>query len=66
MITSGVSDYKKGESAKTFFYYLKASAFYIALEIVLSISLIDSSPNRYNQRYSFSFGDYWLDLFLTD
>ena len=32
MITSGVSDYKKGESAKTFFYYLKASAFYIALE----------------------------------
>ena len=34
--------------------------------IDLKVFPIDSTSNRYNRRYSLSFGDYWLDLFSTD
>ena len=36
------------------------------IELDLKVFPIDSTSNRYNRRYSLSFGDYWLDLFSTD
>ena len=39
---------------------------YTRLGLDLTVFPIDSTPNRYNRRYSLSFGDYWLDLFSTD
>ena len=36
------------------------------LAVGLKVFPIDSTSNRYNRRYSSSFGDYWLDLFSSD